>query len=269
MASIFAALAELEKTGGTAVICTIVRDQGSVPRHSGSKMLVFPDGRILGTVGGGEMESRVIREALAALKTGTTKLLAYSLVSPKDGDPGVCGGEIEVFLEPIQPQPTLLVIGAGHVGRALVYLAKWLAFRVILCDDRTEFCNPTWAPGADEYLPVSMRDLPQHLQFHSQTYIVLTTRGFPVDVDGLPTLLEQPQAYLGVIGSRRRWMTARARMEEQGVSPNKLDRVHAPVGLELNSETPEEIALSIMAEVVAQARGGTGQSMKMTKVAEP
>lgn len=268
MASIFTALAQLEKTGGSAVVCTIVRDQGSVPRHAGSKMLVYPDGHIEGTVGGGEMESRVIREALSLLGVGSTKLLTYSLVNPKDGDPGVCGGEVEVFLEPIQPQPTLLVIGAGHVGKALVHLGKWLGFRVVLCDDRTEFCTPAWAPGADEYLPSTMRNLAQHFKFHPLTYVILTTRGFPVDVEGLPNLLDQPHAYLGVIGSRRRWTTARAKMEEQGVAPGKLDQIHAPVGLELNAETPEEIALSIMAEVVSVARGGTGQSMAMAKVEE-
>lgn len=266
MASVYATLAQLEKTGGSAVVCTIVRDRGSVPRHAGSKMVVFPDGHFEGTVGGGEMESRVIREAQDVLAAGTARLISYSLVNPKEGDPGVCGGEVEVFLEPVKPQPALLVIGAGHVGKALVHLAKWLEFRVILSDDRPEFCNAGWAPGADEYILSTMRDLPQHLKFHAETYIVLATRGVPIDVDGLPNLLDQPHAYIGVIGSQRRWATARTRLEEKGTSAAALDKVHAPTGLELNAETPAEIALSIMAEVVSLLRGGTGQSMKKTQL---
>src|SRR5262245_29884752 len=142
MPSFFASLAEIEKTGRAAVLCTIIRERGSVPRHAGSKMVVYADGRFEGTVGGGEMESRVIREALSALAEGSPRVVSYSLVDPKAGDPGVCGGEVEIFVEPIRPHSALLVIGGGHVGRAIVYLGKWLGFRVALCDDRPEYCNP-------------------------------------------------------------------------------------------------------------------------------
>jgi len=263
MASIYATLADLEKTGGLAVVCTIVRDRGSVPRHAGSKMVVYADGHFEGTIGGGEMESRVIREALAVLAADTPKLVSYSLVNPKEGDPGICGGEVEIFLEPVKPHPTLLVIGGGHVGKALVHLGKWLGFRVVLSDDREEFCNPTWAPDADEYLPSTVRELPQRFAFHSQVYVVMANRGFPVDVEALPSVINQPHAYLGVIGSRRRWATVRNRLAELGVSAEQLDQIHAPMGLELNAETPEEIAISVMAEVISQIRGGTGEPMKL------
>lgn len=269
MTEIFQALADLERNGDPAALCTVVRERGSVPRHAGSKMIVFPDGRIVGTIGGGEMESRVIREARAVLSGGAPTILAYSLVNPREGDPGVCGGEVEVFVEPIQPRPALLVVGAGHVGRALVHLGRWLGFRVALCDDRPEFCNSDWAPGADEYLVASIRDLPGRFKFHSQTYIVLATRGMPVDVDGLPHLLNVPHAYLGVIGSRRRWATARSRMEAGGVPVDELASVDAPVGLELNAETPEEIALSILAEIVMLRRGGTGEPMRLVREETP
>lgn len=260
--SFFESLVEIEKRGGSAALCTVVRERGSVPRHAGSKMIVHADGRIEGTVGGGEMESRVIREALAALGEGQARIVRYALSDPKSGDPGVCGGEMEIFVEPIRPLPTLLVIGGGHVGKALVHLGQWLGFRVALCDDRPDFCNPEWAPGADEYLPIPIDQLPSKFNFHSETYIVMPTRGVPFDVSGLPHLLDAPHAYLGVIGSRRRWATARKQLEEKGVAPEKLARVHAPMGLELNAETPEEIAVSIMAEIVMLRRGGTGESMK-------
>ncbi len=264
MTSLFESLASIEKGGGSAALCTVIRERGSVPRHAGSKMIVYADGRSEGTIGGGEMESRVVREALAALSEGKARLVNYTLSDPKSGDPGVCGGEMEIFVEPIKPLPTLLVVGGGHVGRALVHLGKWLGFRVALCDDRSEFCNPEWAPGADEYLPVPIPQLPATFKFHSETYIVMPTRGVPFDVNGLPHLLDAPHAYLGVIGSRRRWATARKQLEEKGIAPEKLARVHAPMGLELNAETPEEIALSILAEIVMLRRGGTGEMMKMT-----
>ena len=260
--SVFAALAEIEASGGTAALCTIVREQGSVPRHAGSKMLVYPDGHFVGTVGGGEMESRVIRAAQEAIVDGATRLLSYQLATPAAGDPGVCGGEVEIFVEPIQPLPTVLIIGGGHVGRALVHLARWLGFRVALSDDRVEFCNADWAPEAHEYWPVPVSELVTRYKFNAQTYIVMPTRGVPLDVDALPHLLDQPHAYLGVIGSRRRWATALKRLEAAGVRPERLAKVHAPMGLELKAETPEEIAVSVMAEIVMLQRGGTGAPMQ-------
>ena len=262
MPSLFETLAELEARGEPAALCTVVRERGSVPRHAGSKMIVFPDGRITGTIGGGEMESRVIQEARAALADGTPRMVHYELVDPQSGDPGVCGGEVDIFVEPLKPQPTVLVIGGGHVGRAVVHLAKWLGFRVALADDRPEFCNPQATPGADEYHLGPTAQLPQKFKFHSQTFIVMPTRGTAFDVDGLPPLLDMPHAYLGVIGSRRRWATTVKQLEAKGVARDKLARVHAPMGLELNAETPEEIAVSIMAEVLMRLRGGTGQPMK-------
>jgi xanthine dehydrogenase accessory factor len=223
---------------------------------------------VAGTVGGGEMESRVIRSALEAIQTGQPVVVVYQLSNPAEGDPGVCGGEVEVYVEPVKPVPTVLVIGGGHVGRALVHLAHWLGFRVALSDDRPEFCQPQWAPGADEYWPGPVKDLIERFPFTSETYIVMPTRGVPLDVAMLPQLLDRPHAYLGVIGSRRRWATAARALREQGVPAETLARVHAPMGLELNAETPEEIAVSILAEIILLRRGGTGQSMRWPEAAQ-
>jgi xanthine dehydrogenase accessory factor len=260
--SIYAALAALEQSGGAGAVCTIIRERGSVPRHVGSKMLVHGDGRLQGTIGGGEMESRVTAAALEAMADGQPRTLHFELVDLKAGDPGVCGGEVDIFVEPLRPPAVLLVIGAGHVGRALVHLGKWLGYRVVLADDRAEYCRPEWAPGADEYLPVAASALAGQFKFTSETYIAMPTRGAPVDVEALPHLLEQPHAYLGVIGSRRRWATARRMLLERGVPAEKLDAIHAPMGLELNAETPEEIAVSVLAEIIMLRRQGTGQPMQ-------
>lgn len=259
--SVYQALAELERRNEGGAFCLIVRSQGSTPRHTTSKMLVYPDGSIIGTVGGGELENRVIAEALSAIADGKPRLIEYSMADPERGDPGVCGGQVEVFVEPVQPRPILVVIGSGHVGKAVAHLAHWLGFWVAVSDDRPGFCTPHAVPDADAYYPVSMAELPQHLKITSWTYLVLTTRGVNVDIQGLPVLLETPAAYFGVIGSRRRWATARKQLLDNGVSESALARVRSPIGLELNAETPEEIAVSILAEIIMLRQGGDGQAM--------
>ena len=259
--SIYQALAELEKNGGAGALCTIVRSQGSTPRHEASKMLVYPDGRITGTIGGGEMEMRVIRAAQEVIREGKPRLLEYSMSDPARGDPGVCGGQVEIFVEPILPKPKVVVVGSGHVGKAVAQLAHWLGFSVAVSDDRPEYCNPEAVPNADEYYPVPLAELPSKLEINPWTYLVLTTRGVNVDVAGLPALLDTQAAYIGIIGSKRRWATARKKLVEAGVPEEKLDRVHSPIGLELHSETPEEIALSIMAEILMLRNGSDAKPM--------
>jgi xanthine dehydrogenase accessory factor len=250
MKSIYEAIVEIEAKNETAALCTIVRSQGSTPRHTTSKMLVYPDGRILGTVGGGEVENRVHTEALQVIAEGRPRLLTYNMADPGRGDPGVCGGQLEIFVEPIIPHPVLLLIGAGHVGKAVVHLAKWLGFYVIVSDDRPDFCTPESVPDADEYQAVAMHLLPEKVKITPWTYIVLTTRGMNVDVEGLPALLGEPYAYLGIIGSQRRWALARKGLAEKGILEEVLDKIHSPIGLEIEAETPEEIAVSIMAQIL-------------------
>ena len=262
MSSIYQAISELEKNNEAAALCTVVSSQGSTPRHVGSKMLVYPDCKFIGTVGGGDLEHRVMDEASVALADGKARMLKYSMVDPSRGDPGVCGGTVEVFVEPILPPAMIVVIGAGHVGKAVVHLAKWLGFRVAVSDDREEFCNPESTPGADAYYPVEMGKLPEHLNLTRQTFIVITSRGSGVDAAGMPSLLDSNAAYIGVIGSKRRWATTAKALKDKGVSDEKIARVHSPMGLELQAETPEEIAVSIMAEILMLRDKGTGQMMK-------
>ena len=259
--SIYQSLSELEKNNEPAALCTVTKSEGSTPRHVGSKMLVYPDGKFIGTVGGGELENRVIKAALQSIKDGKAQTLEYSMADPSRGDPGVCGGQVEVFVEPILPTPTLVVIGAGHVGKAVVHLAKWLGFRVAVCDDRVEFCNPESTSGADEYYPIEMGKLAEKLKVTEHTYLVVTSRGSSVDAVGLPSLLESQAAYIGVIGSKRRWATTVKALKEKGLSEELLNKAHSPIGLELQAETPEEIAVSIMAEVLMVKDKGTGKPM--------
>jgi xanthine dehydrogenase accessory factor len=255
-------MAELQDRGESFAICTITAAQGSTPRHIGSKMLVFENGEFTGTVGGGELEHRVLDEAKLAISDGKARKLNYSMNDPARGDPGVCGGQVEVFVEPVLPAPKIIVIGGGHVGKAVVHLAKWLGFRVAVSDDRVEFCTPEMNPDADEFYPVPMAELAQHVNINLQTYLILTTRGVSTDVPGLPALLATRAAYIGVIGSRRRWSMTVKGLQEAGLSAETIAHIHSPIGLELNAETPEEIAVSILAEIIMLRNEGSGKMMK-------
>jgi xanthine dehydrogenase accessory factor len=248
-----------------AVLCLLVQTKGSTPRLAGSKMLVYPNGRISGTIGGGEMEHRVVQEALQALEDGKPRLISYKMTDPEQGDPGVCGGQLEVYLEPILPQKTVVVVGAGHVGKAVASLAKWLGFQLIVSDDRPEFAVPDIIPDADGYHSGTIKELIGSYNIHNQTYFVLTTRGVDVDIAILPEILQTTAAYIGVIGSRRRWETTKKKLLEAGISDEQIERVISPMGLELNAETPEEIAVSIMAQVIMIIKGGDGGDMKSVK----
>jgi xanthine dehydrogenase accessory factor len=259
---IYTALNEAQQNGIPVALATVIETQGSMPRHAGAKLLIYGDGRSVGTVGGGAMESKVIEAALNTLQTGKAQLLTYTLNSLDDGDPGICGGTATIFVEAIGLQPTLLVIGGGHVGQALCELGQWAGYRVILSDDRPEYCNPQVVQGLAGYIVCKPAEIVQQVEIGAQTYIAAVTRGLPVDIGLIPTLLETPAPYIGLIGSRRRWaITAKALMEEHGIRPEALARVHAPIGLELEAETPKEIAVSILAEVIMIQRGGTGVPM--------
>lgn len=261
--AVYEALLDAQNRGEPVALATIIAAQGSLPRHPGSKMLVRADGSIVGTVGGGAMEQRVIQDALAALHDGQPRTTSYTLNSIEAGDPGVCGGTATFFVEPVLISPTLVVIGGGHVGKAVAELGKWMQWRVILSDDRPEFCNPEYAPGLDEYVVCSPAEVVERVPINAHTYVAAVTRGLPVDLKLVPALLRTDAAYIGIIGSRRRWaLTSKALHEQHGLTAEQLGRIRAPIGLELQAETPKEIALSILAEIVMLRRGGTGQPMQ-------
>lgn len=239
------------KTGVPVCLCVVIETIGSVPRKAGTKMLVYADGKTVGTVGGGGVETRATEAALLALKDGKTRLVHYSLEDTGEASVGICGGEMTVYIEPQMTKPLLLVLGAGHVGKAVVRAAAPLDFRVVLTDDRMEDLNPADYPVNVEFISSLMEDLPKVLDFNSNTYIVDVTRGSDVDIEGLPKILEQDFAYLGIIGSLKRWNYTRQGLIEKGVTTEQLKQIKSPIGLDIRGETPEEIAISILAEVIA------------------
>ena len=236
--------------GKSVVLCTIVNTKGAVPRHAGAKMLVYSDGRYEGTVGGGEVEYRVLDEAMASFKDGKTRFLTYDMIDPERGDAGICGGVVTVFVEPFLELPTIVVVGAGHVGKPIVHLAKWLGFRVVVSDDREDLCNPEETPGGDLYLPVPMSQIPEKIDLGPRTYMVLVTRGVDVDIEGLPAILDTNVPYIGLIGSKRRWTHTQEKLIEKGISKEAIERIKSPIGIFINAETPNEIAISVMAEII-------------------
>ena len=171
---------------------------------------------------------------------------------------------MDVYIEPIRPKATLLIFGMGHVGKAIAHLGSWLGFRVVAADDRADTILEGNNPDVDERIHCEIVDLPKHVEVTDQTFIILATRGVPIDVAGLPALLRSPAAYIGVIGSRRRWETTARQLQEMGIPDEEILRVTSPMGLEIRAETPEEIALSILAEIIMIQREGTGEKMSHT-----
>jgi xanthine dehydrogenase accessory factor len=236
------------EAGRPVVLATVVETRRSAPRRRGTKMLVFGDGETFGTIGGGEMESRVIAASARALSDRHPQLLEYALVDPTRGDPGVCGGEVKIYLEPYMPRHTVYVIGCGHVGRAVVDLAHWLGYRTVAIDDREDMVSPEVLANADQRVVGSLNDLSEPVP--EDASIVLVTRNIDLDVAVLPEALATPARYIGVMGSTTRWRTVSQNLVGSGVAPADLDRVHSPIGLEMNAETLEEIAVSIMSEII-------------------
>jgi xanthine dehydrogenase accessory factor len=244
-------LVECNQRGKPVCLCVVVKTEGAVPRHAGSKMLVFPDGKTLGTVGGGGVEAEVTQTALDALRNGKPAMLHYSLKAEDESSVGVCGGEVDIYLEPFLAKPKLLIIGAGHVGKSVAKFGKLLGFQVLVSDDRAELCTQEEFPEANLLLPTPMQMIPEQVEIDPHTYIVIVTRGSEVDVDGLPALLKTQPAYIGLIGSRRRWETTHQALLAQGINNADLQRIKCPIGLDIHAETPDEIAFSILAEIIA------------------
>jgi len=216
-------------------------------------MLVYADGTTSGTVGGGQVEALIRDDALVALDDGTTRLKQYTLEDPERGDPGICGGTMTISLEPYMPPHTIFVIGCGHVGRAVVDLAHWLGYRTVATDDRAELVTDETMPNAEVRFVGTVEEALAAEPVHENTSIVVVTRSHDMDVEIVPLLLETPARYIGVMGSTRRWTATRERLLEFGVSATAIDRVHVPIGINIGAETVEEIAVSIMSEVIKAA----------------
>ena len=260
------AASEALTRGETVCLVTVVRVRGSAPRHNGARMLVWPDGKFDGTIGGGTLEWRVVEDAQAAFAKG--KSLFNNYVFDTRGGPdsvGLCGGSVDVHMDILQPDPTLLIIGAGHIAQPLAQMASLHDMRVIVVDDRREWANRDRFPTAADvivvdYEPITETLAPLSIPMTPSTYVVITTWGY--DLPALEQALAQNPAYIGLVASPTKAKELFKRMIAKGVSPEAFQRVNTPAGLDLGSETPAEVALAIMAEVLAVQRRGSGQFLR-------
>ena len=256
---VFTAVADALERGEPAALVTIVSTTGSTPQRVGAKMLVFADGRIVGTIGGGCYENDAFGKAREAIRHRRPLLLHYELADDFAQETGlVCGGQMDVYIEPIEPSPELYVIGAGHVGYHLTQLAQEVGFRVHVVDDREKFANRERFPTAEE---VVTEDIPAWLgrtTLPPHAYVVIVTRGHTNDLEALRALAPRDLRYLGLIGSRAKVARIYEQLTLDKMPGDLLKRVHAPIGLDIGAVTPQEIAVSILAELIAVKHGKVG-----------
>jgi xanthine dehydrogenase accessory factor len=253
---LYRTMADLMDQGSPFVLVTVLESSGSTPRKSGAKMIVLPDGRTVDTIGGGKVELQAIDDALDALRRGTSRVVSYELRQSGDNALGmVCGGETKVSLEVHVPSSTLLVIGAGHIGQKLCPMAKLLEFRVVVLDSRPEFATAERFPQADDIVVGHPKDALELARVDERTHVVIVTHGHMHDKDALRAVASSDAAYIGMIGSRSKVKTVLSELLDEEVPAEALARVHAPVGLDLGGHTPGEVALSIMAQIVAGQHG--------------
>ena len=253
----FAAVAEALDKGEPAALVTIVSTTGSTPQRVGAKMLVYADGRTVGTIGGGCYENDAFWKAREAIGKRAPQLVKYELSDDFAQETGlICGGQMDVYIEPIEPSPALYIVGAGHVGFHLARVADEVGFTVHVIDDREKFANTERFPQAAE---IVVDDIPQWLEravLPPHAYVVVVTRGHTNDLEAMRALAPRDLRYLGLIGSRAKIARIYDELLKDGGLPaEQLERVHAPIGLDIGAVTPQEIAVSIVAELIAVKHG--------------
>jgi xanthine dehydrogenase accessory factor len=255
MEDIFQKLADIQKEGRQAALAIVVRTKGSTPRKPGAKMIVMEDGSTFGTLGGGGLEKKVIEESLEAVKGGITKLTSFHLDATEGSLDMMCGGEIEIYIEPINQPEKLIVFGAGHITNALVPLMRSVGFRVTVVDDNPEVLAEDRFPDIEGVHSEDMESYAERLPSESNAYIVILTRGFSKDKAVLERLIGKDFRYVGMIGSGKKIGTIKEDLISKGIESERLSKLHAPIGLDIGAETPEEIALSIAAEIISVRKG--------------
>lgn len=247
---------ELEN-GKSGVLCTVVKSEGSTPRDLGACMWVRSDGSTEGTIGGGPTEKIVTEKALKMIEERSgPQLHEAALREAESTGQSVCGGDAVILLEPLGMEPEIVIFGAGHVGLALARIATAAQFKTVIWDEREEYANPQripWCKTVSCPLKEAFRE--GAISLDRSSYVVVMTRGHSLDEDVVRNLESRSMAYLGVIGSRKKIAAMRKHLEESGVSKAFLDGLFQPIGLPIEAETPEEIAVSILAEIIGIIRG--------------
>jgi xanthine dehydrogenase accessory factor len=253
--NIYEEIVALQREGRRGAVATIVNARGSIPSFKTAKMLVRDDGSIAGTIGGGCVEAEVWRAARDVIANEKPCTLAFDLNQDPKYDTGlVCGGTLEIFIEPVLPTPLLYLFGAGHVAQELFKAARNAGFEVVVADDREAYANAERFPGARAILARDFDETFRELAPRESSCIVIATRGHRDDMRILRWAVQTQARYIGMVGSRRKAITVVRELTAEGLDPALFDRLRSPVGLDIGAVTPEEIAVSILAELIAFRR---------------
>ena len=251
---IFKEIVKIRAEGEEAALVTVISANGSTPQREGAKMLVRADGSIVSTVGGGRVEAEIIREAVGVIKKCKPQRLIYDL--SEGGNAGMlCGGNFEVFIEPILQVPTLFIFGGGHISLPLVKLANLVGFKIVVID-APEVANPETFPEAEQTLAIDLAKgfSDSELEIDKSGYVVIATRDHKHDEVVLESALKTGAKYIGLVGSKTKAKAIFSNLLAKGISQKLLDKVYTPIGLKINARTPEEIAVSILAELIQVRR---------------
>ena len=256
---IFEEIARLRKQGRRAALATIIDVQGSVPSYETSKLLIRDDGSIVGTVGGGCVEADVWAAAQDVMREEKPRRLHFNLNERPEAEQGlVCGGSVDIFIEPILATPTLYLCGGGHVSLSIARVAHLAGFDIVVIDDRAAFASSERFPEAAATHAGAWEDVLPGLAVNDFSYVVIATRGHKGDLACLRWALGTPARFIGMIGSRRKLVEFSKLLEAEGMTPDQLDRIHSPLGLDIGALTPQEIAVSVAAELIAERRNAAG-----------
>ena len=262
---LFEEIVKMRRAGRRGALATIVHTNGSIPSYESSRMLVREDGTISGTVGGGCVEAEVWAAAKEVMHKEAPRKMVFNLNNEASYDNGlICGGTLEVFVEPILPQPMLYLFGGGHVSMAVARAASAAGFGVSVVDDREAFANPERFPMASE-IHSTYEDAFLKIHPNAASYLLIVTRGHKDDMRVLAWAVRTDARYVGMIGSKRKVLSVYKALENDGYKREEFERVFAPMGLEIGALSPEEIAVSIVAELVAVRRNARAAAHKRLK----
>jgi xanthine dehydrogenase accessory factor len=254
MADIFEEIVKLRREGKRAVLATIISVKGSTPRKEGTKMLIKSDGAMLGSIGGGSIEAEVCQEAKRIMDKGKAEILHFDLTGKAAEEGMICGGVMDIFVEPILSPSTLYIFGGGHISLPLTKMGKMVGFNIVVIDDRSDFANPERFPDADEVFAQDFPEVFPKLKVTESSYIVIVTWGHLSDEAVLEWAVKTDAKYIGMIGSKKKNEAIFSHLRSKGIPRDLLQKVHAPIGLDIGAETPEEIAVSILAELIKTRR---------------
>ncbi len=261
---IYEEIVQLRREGKRGALATIINVRGSIPSFETAKMLVRDDGSIAGTIGGGCVEAEVWQAAREVMQEEKPRSLTFNLNNNPKYDTGlVCGGTLEVYIEPVLPVSTLYIFGAGHVAINLYKVARLSGFEVVVVDDRESYANRERFPEAKDVYADDFERVTGQLAPNESSYLVITTRGHRDDMRVLRWAVETPARYIGMIGSQRKVIAIYKELEKEGIAREKLARVYAPMGIDIGAITPEEIAVSVAAELIAIRRNASGELRHM------